>query len=173
MLDMLTHMHKQTSSNSHQQHACRRAGAFQGAVPIFQSPQHNWCMRCARFCILHAHTHAQANLDHPTFAAHLSSSHAKETVLSRSQPSSHLTAFCEWDSSATDEAWYWPKHVLHRGWLCITSRPIFLEGCGSLVVYACTILLVYVTILLHARQLLGYNASCHDSVPSDSVSSID
>ena len=27
--------------------------------------------------------------------------------------------------SAADEAWYCPKHVLHSGWLCITSRPIF------------------------------------------------
>ena len=26
--------------------------------------------------------------------------------------------------SAADEAWYWPKHVLHSGWLCITSRPV-------------------------------------------------
>ena len=41
--------------------------------------------------------------------------------------SSHLTAFCAWDSSpcppsAADEAWYWLKCVL---WPYITSRPIF------------------------------------------------
>ena len=24
-----------------------------------------------------------------------------------------------------DVTWCWPKHILHSGWLCLTSRPIF------------------------------------------------
>ena len=29
--------------------------------------------------------------------------------------------------STADEAWYWPKPVLHSGWLCITSRPVLIR----------------------------------------------
>ena len=25
----------------------------------------------------------------------------------------------------THRSWYWPKHVPHSGWLCITLRPVF------------------------------------------------
>ena len=51
-----------------------------------------------------------------------------------------MTAFYAWDSnpshsSAANEAWYWPKRILHSGWLCITSRPIFKGRCGSLIVH--------------------------------------
>ena len=27
-------------------------------------------------------------------------------------------------SSTTDEAWYWPKHVLHSGWFCIANLQV-------------------------------------------------
>ena len=151
MLDMLTHMHKQTSSNSHQQHACWRAGAFQGAfqgavaVPISQSPQRSWCMRRARFCILHAHTHAQANLDHPTFAAHLSSTHAKESAFE--EPTFQPPDGILWAVSISRSPQHsWWGLVLAE--TCPAQRvtlhniqAYFLEGCGLLIVYACTVLL--------------------------------
>ena len=48
---------------------------------------------------------------------------------------SHLTAFCAWDSSPhllltlvqlMHEAWYWPKCILHSGWLC--RLAFFIQG---------------------------------------------
>ena len=35
--------------------------------------------------------------------------------------------------------WYWLKHVLHSGWLCITSRPIFkADTCSYIIIYFIT-----------------------------------
>ena len=35
-------------------------------------------------------------------------------------------------------SWYWPKRILRSGWICITSRPIFLEWYFTDFLCTCT-----------------------------------
>lgn len=56
---------------------------------------------------------------------------AKVVVVTKREIRTHTTMLPEHnvlttcDVHAAEEAWYWPKHILHSGRLCITSRPIY------------------------------------------------
>ena len=38
-----------------------------------------------------------------------------------------ITVSASQSPSTADEAWYWPKHILHSGWLCLILRLLFRE----------------------------------------------